>query len=366
MTPKWPSSCSHAVSSIHIQRHAPGLTVRLRTTSRRHYAQQQTSPSPPAASIAKTALTLVESNARSDRTNPPRSVFPPTLQLPERSHASGVFVYWFRVGRAYTNFYKEGIKAVWYNYRAASLLQKRMMDELGAKDRIDAATRGLITRSEWQLLARNSHDISKLPFFGVMVVVFGEWLALIVPFVPGIVPATCLIPKQAMDMRVKAEDRRRASFRQGITEPLKEQFPDDRLVVAGRLAERAVWPMADVTFVRSVLDQLRADQLHHLSSTLGLHSRFWDRVQLPPPTLLLRRALTKRLQYLTLDDKLFLKDGGARELNSVELEIACQERGLDTLGKKESVWQDNLGRWLKRQSEDEGRGRAMLGMLFKR
>jgi len=272
----------------------------------------------------------------------------------------------YRVGRAYGNFYKEGIKAVWYNYNAAKLLRARITGELGAANVNDAAMRNLITRAEWQLLARNNHDIGKLPLFGVLVVVLGEWLALLVPFMPGVVPGTCLIPKQLEGLRVQTEQRRRASFRQGITEPSKEQEVDDRLVVGDRPAGHAEWPMTNPTFVRNTLAQLRADQLHHLSTSMSLHSRLWDRLQIPPPGFLLRSKLTKRLQYLTFDDKMLLHNDGVPKLTPTELDIACQERGLDTLSKKDSALRDSLGVWLARQNDDKGRGRLMLSMLFRR
>lgn len=376
MTAKWPSSCLHAGSSIILHRHA---AIRLVGAAHgaclvRQYAQQQRFRSPDEATAkaistqysAKAALTRIESGTQNDAVNPPRSVNPPPLELPERGDAQTVFIYWFRIGRAYGTFYKEGVKAVWYNYKAARLLRERIQKELGVKDAVEAAAKGLIARSEWQLLHRNDHDISKLPFFGVLVLVFGEWLPLFVPFMPGAVPGTCRIPKQVHGMREKAEERRRISFRQGITEPSKEQLPDDRLVVAGRPGPQAEWPMADTTYVRSMLQTLRDDQLYHLSSSLGLHNRLWDRIQLPPPAFLLRRSLTRWLQYLTLDDKLLLASDRAAKLQPVELELACEDRGLDVLGKKDAVLRDNLTWWLKRQEEDKGRGRVMLAMLFRR
>jgi len=372
MTAKWPSSCLHAVSGIKHPHHA---TLRLaflgHSTPNRHYAQQQRPDEATNKAIseqfsAKAALTTIESGAKHDPTNPPRSVLPPPLALPERSEAQTRFIYWFRIGRAYGTFYKEGIKAVWYNNKAARLLRERMSKEHGTSNVIEAATKSLVSRSEWQLLARNKHDIGKLPVFGILVLIFGEWLPLLVPFIPGAVPGTCLIPKQVQGMRLKAEERRRRSFREGTAEPAREQMPDDRVVIAGRPAQRADWPMVDVTYIRSMLNGLRDDQLHHLSFTLGQHSSIWDKIQLPPPAFLLRRSLTKRLQYLTLDDKLLLRFGGSSQLSPIELEIACEQRGLDILGKKDAVLRDNLSWWLKRQEEDKGRGSAMLAMLFRR
>ncbi|KAI7653866.1 hypothetical protein KC318_g13959, partial [Hortaea werneckii] len=47
-------------------------------------------------------------------------------------------------------------------------------------------------------------------------------------------------------------------------------------------------------------------------------------------------------------------------------EIACEERALDILGKSDEALRKSLDFWLKRQSDDKGRGQAMLAMLFRR
>lgn len=370
MTPKWPSSCSHAVSSINIPRHATSrLAFIARPASIRQYAQQQPRYAKPNETTskaiseqfsAKAALTAIESQAPSDPVNPPRSVLPPPLVLPERGDGQSVFAYYFMIGQAYGKFYKEGVKAVWYNYKASRLLRERLSKEIGTNDHLEAAANGLITRAQYQLLQRNDRDIGKLPFFGVLVLVFGEWLPLFVPFMPGVVPGTCLIPKQVHQMREMAMKRRLISFREGMAKPSKEQLSDDRMIPG----EPAEWPMVDKTYVRGIMERLRDDQLHHLSSTLGLHSRLWDIIQLPPPAFLLRRALTKRLHAIILDDKLLLRHADLRKLSLAELEIAVDDRGMDVLAKTTDALRDNLSFWLNWQHEDKGRGRAMLAMLF--
>ena len=377
MTPKPSSSCLYAVSRL-VHPYHPSLRLAFiaqpPASFVRHYAQQPRFQRPDEATSkaveqeysAKATLTAVESKKSGDAVNPPRSVLPPPLVVPERGESQNVFIYYFHIGRAYGTFYKEGIKAVWYNYKASRLLREHITKELGAKDAFEAAAKGLITRAEWQILQRNDRDIGKLPFFGVLVLVFGEWLPLFVPFMPGVVPGTCRIPKQVKWMRETAEERRKISFRQGISEPSKEQFPDDRVVIAGRPGGHAEWPMADSTYVRSMLEKLRSDQLLHLSSSLSLHNRLWDRIQLPPPSFLLRRALTKKLQALTLDDKLLLHSDGSSRLSKTELEIAADDRGLDVSGQGHDALRNKLKWWLKRQEEDSGRGPAILTMLFRR
>lgn len=259
-----------------------------------------------------------------------------------------------------------GIKAVWFNYQATKLVRERVKNAARA---VDGGSHSkdtllkLLKRSEFQLLERNSHAIGKLPLFGVLVGLLGEWLPLLVPFMPGVVPGTCCFPKQLEGMRKKAEERRRMSFRQGISEPSKEQIPE---IPEAEGLVKAEWPMTSPDYAASMLKGLRDDQLYHLSCTLNLHNRMWDRIQLPPPSWLLRRGLSRRLAYLTSDDKLLNRDGGSQRLNPDETIIACEDRGLDVLGKKQDVLRSDLSWWLARQNEDRGKGSAIFTMLFRR
>lgn len=366
MTIKRPVVGLLPIASLTIRAHfTPRLVASQRIPLLRHYAQQSNATPPTAAAIVKSALTVIESRANADPINPPRSTLPPPLNLPTRGDESAP-IYYFRLGRAYGTFYKDGIKAVWFNFKAARLLKERIKSERHAKDITDAVEKKAITRAEFQLLARNSHDIGKLPIFSLMVLVFGEWLVLIVPFVPSRVPGTCRIPKQIHGMTLKAEERRRVSFRQGIPEPSKEQMVKESVGDATS-GEKTSWPMAfNQEYARRMLGTLRDDQLHHLSSNLGLHNSLWDRVQLAPPASLLRRAISSRLQYLTQDDFLLVEHGGVARLTPDELRFACEQRGLDTLGQEDKALQRKLDWWVNRQREDGGKGRAMLTMLFRR
>lgn len=341
----------------------------------RQYAEKHSKLSKPSDTASelsrpeRAALDLVESRAKVDRINPPRSTRPPPLDLPERG-SGGTFQYLFRLGRAYGTFYKDGIKAVWFNYKAAKLLKARLVNERGAKDVGDAVAKNKIERSEFQMLARNSHDLAKLPLFGLLVVVFGEWLVLIVPYIPNRVPMTCRIPKQITGMRQKAEERRRNTFRQGVKEPASGEVISsggDPLRKDDKSASKGQWPVAfDSGYRSSIIERLSYDQVVHVSSTLGLHNNLWDRAGLAPPAFLLRRSLNTRLEYLSQDDSLLLQSGDIRNISAEELYVACEERGFDILGQKPEDLLNNLKRWLKLQREDSGSGSALWTMLFRR
>ncbi|KAI5361588.1 Putative LETM1, ribosome-binding domain-containing protein [Septoria linicola] len=368
MTTKWLSSCVGAVSSVHRSHYAGVRLTSIAFANRqiRTYATQKAEQKSDLDRPEKAALVEIQGLRKGDVINPPRSTRPPTLKLPEQGDAN-VALYYFKIGRAYGSFYWVGIKAVWFNYKAAKLLKERYAKELGASGKDFRSERALqsLTRSEFQLLERNNYDIGKLPFFGLLVALFGEWLPLIVPFIPGAVPGTCRIPKQIEGMRKKAEERRKTSFRQGVEEPQGAQIMLE--VEPSEKPVEKTWPAIEENYARQLLAQLRDDQLLHLSSSLNLHSRLWDRLQIAPPSSLLRKAIARRLQYLTCDDRLLAGSPSApKTLTTEEVHIACDERGIDVLGNREEVLRATLHYWLERQKKDEGKGSAILKMLFRR
>ena len=388
MTTRYPSSCLQAVSclkrtqnatstpSFHI---AYSAALFLPTQSRQYSfsrtSSRNSSNRPPAPkfdlkprSPTHVAKTVVEA------VNPPLTTLPPHLDLPDRG-SEAYPIYLYRIGRAYGTFYKDGLKNVWRNHKDASALKKRVVADLNAQKpnlanplsaskrwsafRDEAVHHGVVKRAEFQQLERNARDIGKLPLFGVLVLLFGEWLPLLVPFMPNRVPGTCRIPKQVRGMREKSEARRKASFRSGVVVPEPGQ-------VAPGEAQGGKWRMTDRANVQDVLKNLGSEQLMHLSCALNLHSGFWDRLQTMPPAGLLRRAVCARMQYIALDDFLLVEAGGPAALSSEEVMIACEERGIDVLGKPEAKLRAELQAWVHKQEQDDGRGPAMLEMLCRR
>jgi len=377
MTTRYSSSCLTACSRFqyfqyaHVQ-HIPAHS-RQYTFTKNASKNKPTQPPPPRFALTPnpanekdTALTKTSSAV-----NPLPTTRPPPLDLPTRGKEAYP-IYLYRTGRAYGTFYKDGLKNVWHNHKAASALKKRIVAALNARKpdlappvsasktwsafRDEAVQRRVLNRAEFQLLERNARDIGKLPLFGLLVLLFGEWLPLLVPFIPNRVPGTCRIPKQVRGMREKSEARRKWSFRSGVAEP-----------AAGQVAvEGGKWRMTDEANVREVLKSLGSEQLMHLSCVLNQHSSVWDRIQLTPPAGLIRRGVCARVQYLALDDFLIVEAGGIKNLSSDELIIACEERGIDVLGKPEDKLKTELQAWIKKQENDEGRGWAMIEMLFKR
>jgi LETM1-like protein len=187
----------------------------------------------------------------------------------------------------------------------------------------EAAERGLLSRSEFQLLHRSMHDIKRVPIFGIILIIFGEFTPLVALLVSGAVPWTCRVPKHIHKDRVKLEKRREESFRK-LTDP-------------------------PPTVADASLESLSRKQLLHISKSLGLHSGFWPEIIGLPPKALLRWRIRKRVFYLELDDYLIGRDGGVRAMSLEEVRMALVERGVDILGKTEHL-RSLLRSWLRARS----------------
>jgi hypothetical protein len=155
------------------------------------------------------------------------------------------------------------------------------------------------------------------------------------------VPYRCRIPKLIRKGREKLEERRSKSFRGdmgGVPTPLKKGTEQE---------------------VRDVKD-LDALQLRHISRSLGLYFRFWERLgTVWPPAWVLRRRLRKRLQYLEIDDALFRRDGGVALLKGdEEIRIAAEDRGIDVLNRSTGDMHRILRSW--ERGSEQGRTLVML------
>ncbi|TKA63904.1 hypothetical protein B0A49_07571 [Cryomyces minteri] len=283
--------------------------------------------------------------------NPPITTLPAPLFVPARKPDQGLFSYLLATGKSYLTFYKTGIKNIYANYKAARALNERLRntqsiatrDPLRAPEAVstgrrkgfieDAVANKRLTRGEFQLLARNRHDMKRVPVFALMFAVFGEWLPLVVPFVPNLVPLPCRLPTQSLTETEKREKRRSQSFRELVMEPPRPE--------AGA-------------------EELKDEQVKHISASLGLHGRWWETVRLPPPVGLLKRRVGGRAEFLAMDDTLMRKDGGVGDLDGEELRLACEERGIDVLGKSQAELRRTLKLWMEGSRGGKGIVRLLL------
>lgn len=279
-----------------------------------------------------------------DRVNPPVSTLPAPISIPPRNKEQSYSSYLWGAGKTYLGFYKTGIKNVLGNRRLAAAVRHRLNSTQtpqlppspsDSKQNPQTFAQNLyakyvLTRAEFQLLRRSSHDMSRVPIFGVLFVILGEWLPVVAVLFTPLLPYTCRIPAQVLSERRVLERRRKRSFRGEIDGNVP--------VPTVKGGEREV----------QEIDELSKPQLMHISRTLGRHLRLWDFTRgVLPPAAVLKSKVAWSLAYLDQDDALLLRDGGVEELSDEEVKIACQERGIDVLEKDVMLLRATLRRWVE-------------------
>ena len=275
-------------------------------------------------SISK--ATLQCSKPASVALNPPSTTRPPSLSLPDKLPDLPNYRYYFRVGKAYAVFYKNGLKAIWRNYKLARALPNQIF--FAGQTRIHQAVRdGLLSRADFQLIRRTRNDINKVPFFALIWIICGEFTPLVVLSFAEAIPRTIWIPKQVQKVREKAEKRRAASKNASVA------------LLAG--------PPRHFD-IESMDEGLQRNVLRSYAQCLGLYPKWWDRwIPVVITTSLLKRRVYSRFGELEVDDFAIKRDGGVGKMMEGEVQIACEERGLDILGKEERSLRRSLEQWME-------------------
>lgn len=269
--------------------------------------------------------------------NPPASTRPPLLTTPDRSAFDSAPKYFFQLGKAYLKFYKDGLKSVFANRR----LLKEKLQRTPAEDRPSIFNPSVVpksfSRADWVLMWRVRHDMLRLPFFGLMLIVIGEFTALVVLYVDGVVPYVCRIPKQIATGLRRAEERRREAF-----DDFEAKYPHGVLS-----------PQVNESVAKS-----------HVLKSLHMSGAMWDRLGFVPPGMWKIKGRL-RMAFLQGDDKNIIEDGGPTGLEMDELKIACAERGIDVVGKSETTLRSALGDWLRlTAAEDSIEQRRRMTVLL--
>ncbi|RDL31879.1 putative letm1-like protein [Venustampulla echinocandica] len=288
--------------------------------------QLPSSPSPSQLFLRPASTASTQSKPSSPQPQPssgtingPLSTLPAPLNLPVKPETTN-FSYYLSLGKAYALFYRTGAKNIFTNFRASQPIQA-IVDKKYKGSVPAAVSAGALTRSDFQLLNRSWHDIKRLPIFGLVFIVCGEFTPLVVIALSNVVPWTCRIPKQVESDRRKLEKRRGISFRNLTAEPPKQKG----------------------------VEALERMQLLHISWSVGLSSRVWDWVggQLPGlPDFILRKRVKNWVEYLEMDDGLIGKPSRVDEMDLEEVKMALVQRGVDVLEKDESQLRVDLVSWL--------------------
>lgn len=164
-----------------------------------------------------------------------------------------------------------------------------------------------------------------MPPFALLFAICGEFTPLVIVFVTGLVPRRIWIPKQVEGARRKAEERRSAAKKDSnVKEPLSK--------LLGRCKPGS---------------RSKTEPRKFIAQSLGLYPAWWDRYfsGFIPQSLVARRV-DEASMYLQTDGFAINRDGGVESMNSEEVVLACEERGINVLGVEEKYLRDNLERWL--------------------
>ncbi|KAF2470268.1 uncharacterized protein BDR25DRAFT_334370 [Lindgomyces ingoldianus] len=288
-----------------------------------------------------TTPTLPTRSQWNAKLNPPECTYAPELNIPTRQPGQMYFSYLFSCGKAYIAFYKSGISHV----RSTARLAK----SLGPKARMVGAGSAVLTRAEWQVIRRSRRDMLRLPAFGILVLVMGEWLPLIALWITPLVPEVCRIPAQVRKELEKLEKTRRERVEKMIMSVKEELRLEGRHVVKLRAPQTVQ--------VEEVRRLSRVD-LISVSAKLDAHSRVLDYLpRIGPVVVALRWGLERKLRYLCTDDDLIMKDGGWQGLGKEEVRRACVDRGIDVLGRSEAEMRKGLAGWFDGRRDTRSRSR---------
>lgn len=304
--------CTSPPSAVFVA--TPLVAIRpASTSSSSSHSSTSTSSTSSTSHSDNSAVAVTASSLTPSAANPPHTTRPPPLTLPERKPDTSTFSHLLATGKAYLAFYKTGMRYLFANTKLV-----RAMD--ANNDTTDAVKAGHATRSDLLLRRRWGHDMRRLPLFGLLLLICGEFTPFVVLVFPHVVPYPCRIPKQVEKLRRDVENRRGEAF---------------------KTFEQTVAVSGNESHAKAATDLL-------VSRSLGLVAPIWDRIGLLSAAPgLAHRAVERRLAYLTEDDTLLRQAGGVPALEPEEVFLASADRGLDVLGQDEGQLRKELVRWLQ-------------------
>ncbi|KXJ90752.1 hypothetical protein Micbo1qcDRAFT_164406, partial [Microdochium bolleyi] len=172
------------VSSAHTSR-------RLASSKSGAASSQGKAPSAAETNIAPARESTATIPTPEDLLNPPATTRPPPLNVPARDPAKSLPGYLFTVGKTYITFYKTALRNILANRKLLAASSAAAPPKLGR----DGRALTFPSRADILLDSRTRHDLRRLPVFGLIILVCGEFTPLVVVLFPRLTPYTCRIPK---------------------------------------------------------------------------------------------------------------------------------------------------------------------------
>ncbi|CAN9125192.1 unnamed protein product [Alternaria alternata] len=293
--------------------------------------KSQSSPLVPAQTPTSKATTVPTLRAK-EKLNPPPFTYAPEISVPARKPDQNFVKWLYRAGRAYLTFYKTGISHVRQTSKFAKTLRQKAA-QIPNKDISE-----VLTRAEWQIVRRSRSDTLRLPAFGLLVLLLGEWLPIVVMYITPVIPEACRIPQQVQRAIRKLEDKRQERLRRVALDAMRLMSRDRPPIGTASSDAPSVSPPNNGLLMPVTTKRWNEMTLYELSLTaaqLDCYPAIFDLLPLTAPKFLLQRNVRKKLEYLNTDDRLINRDGGWAGLGKEELQRACVDRGLPVLGKRE-------------------------------
>ncbi|KAG9192328.1 hypothetical protein G6011_11062 [Alternaria panax] len=305
--------------------------IPTKTTSSPSTRIRQSSPLAPAQTATSRAPSVPTLRAK-EKLNPPPFTYAPEISVPARKPDQNFVKWLYQAGRAYLTFYKTGISHV----RQTSKLAKTLRQKAAQIPNRDISE--VLTRAEWQIVRRSKADTLRLPAFGLLVLLLGEWLPIVVMYITPVIPEACRIPQQVQRAIRKLEDKRQDRLRRVALDAMRLMRRDRPSIGTASSDAPSVSLSTGGQATPVTTKKWNEMTLYEFSLTaaqLDCYPAIFDWLPVTAPKFLLQRNVRKKLEYLQTDDKLIKRDGGWSGLGREELQRVCVDRGLPVLGKRE-------------------------------
>lgn len=216
------------------------------------------------------------------------------------------------VGRLYHQakelfkFYWAGLKYIFAHRKEVKRIQERIKN--GGSP---------LTWREHRFILENNSDMIKLVPFILTIVVIEEIIPLIVMYVPGMLPSTCILPSQKARIEAKRHERQRQAY---ATAKGNDLFKN--------------------TDVESItIKTLQADEVALLCNVAGISTLGLTSMQ--------RRRLLKYLTAIAVEDNILHGEGDGARLTHAEIVSALWDRGFLAESYTPAQQRDRLRWWLE-------------------
>ncbi|KAJ8326312.1 hypothetical protein QVD99_003419 [Batrachochytrium dendrobatidis] len=207
------------------------------------------------------------------------------------------------------------------------------------------------SRKEFMLIKTNADDIKRIMPFFIVLILIPETLPFFLMRGADIIPSTCILPDQLLAKREKLKKVRHQLTADAITSILNGQVLEPESLTKPETIKH----LAAFQPQHFEIHGMMHDQLVQYSKLMGFST--WR------PSWMLKSKLKKHFQFLKEDDML-LKSEGLEGLSMEELQLACEDRGIVSVGLERANLADKLYKWIDLHTTPDPHIQPGLMMLY--